>query len=157
MMEEADMEGAVRFSKMSLTPEQIAAEEELMEGLLPINIGAFLMPPIWGPAHGNWVTILYYPAWTFADYIFFNAFTAPSVGSIALAILVFLTLLFVTLVYARLSQPMAAHRAAEKGKTKERYKKEELWWAIASAVIGAAMIAFATWYNLEIHGAVFRS
>ena len=45
-----------------LTDEEIAREDEFLKGLPRFNIGAFLLPPIWGAAHGFWVTILFYPA-----------------------------------------------------------------------------------------------
>ena len=44
-----------------------AYKNALVEGLPPINLGALFMPPIWGPAHGIWVTILFYPIWLSAD------------------------------------------------------------------------------------------
>jgi len=53
-----------------LTDEQIKAEEEFMRGLPRFNVAAFLLPPIWGPAHGFWVTILYYPIWLFVDNLY---------------------------------------------------------------------------------------
>ena len=40
---------------------------DYLEGTPWLNIGALLMPPIWGPAKGIWVTILWYPLWVFAD------------------------------------------------------------------------------------------
>ena len=49
-----------------LTDEQIAQEEKFLEGIPRLNIGALFLPPIWGPAHGIWITILWYPVWLFA-------------------------------------------------------------------------------------------
>ncbi|MDP2232926.1 MAG: hypothetical protein Q8K89_04765, partial [Actinomycetota bacterium] len=31
------------------------------------NWGAFLMPPIWGVAHGQWAGVFFLPAWAFVD------------------------------------------------------------------------------------------
>ena len=42
-----------------LTDEQIAREEEFLSGMPPLNVGALFLPPIWGPAHGMWATILF--------------------------------------------------------------------------------------------------
>ena len=42
--------------------------KELMKGLPPINLGALFMPPIWGPANGIWITILYYPCLLYTSY-----------------------------------------------------------------------------------------
>ena len=54
-----------------LTDEQIAREERFLEGIPRLNIGALFLPPIWGPAHGMWATILFYPIWLFADNTFY--------------------------------------------------------------------------------------
>ena len=117
-----------------LTDEQIAREEKFLEGIPRLNIGALFLPPIWGPAHGMWAAILFYPIWLFAD----NTFTL-TVG---------------TVVFAILGQPFAAHRAASLGQDKETYLKRERIWTIASVIAGIAMIAAATYYNLVIRPTV---
>ena len=57
-----------------LTDEQIAREEKFLEGIPRLNIGALFLPPIWGPAHGMWAAILFYPIWLFADNMFYAAY-----------------------------------------------------------------------------------
>lgn len=137
-----------------LTDEQIAREDAFLKGIPRINIGALFLPPIWGPAHGFWITILYYPAWLFADNCFYSAYSMPSVPTIIMAIVVFLVLLAVTVAFSLLGQPIAAHRAAEKGKTKEDYLSAQRKWAIGCVIGGIAMIVLATYYNLCIRGAL---
>ena len=137
-----------------LTDEQIKAEEEFLRGMLPINIGAFLLPPIWGPAHGMWATIVYYPIWLFADNVFYAAWSERTPLAVGVAAVVFVTLLAITLVFARLSQPFAAHRAVARGISKERYLKRERVWAVACAVVGAVALAAATYYNLAVRPTV---
>ena len=131
-----------------LTDKEIAEEQKFLKGLPRVNWGAFFMPPIWGPAHGIWVTILFYPAWLFADNIFYWAFTTPTPLSVILALLVFTTLLAITIVFAIVSQPFAAHRAESMGITREVYLRRERWWALASIAIGVVFIVLATYYNL---------
>ena len=140
----------VQAHQSVLTDEQIACEEEFLKGLPLINVGALFLPPIWGPAHGFWITILYYPAWLFADNCFYAAYSERTTSSIVFAVIVFLSLLAVTLVFARLSQPYAAHRAVARGATKEEYIRRERVWAICCVVAGLVMIAAATYYNLVI-------
>ena len=50
-----------------LTDQQIAREEKFLEGIPRLNVGALFLPPIWGPAHGMWAALLFYPIWLFAD------------------------------------------------------------------------------------------
>lgn len=133
-----------------LTDEQIAQEEKFLEGIPRLNIGALFLPPIWGPAHGFWVTILWYPIWLFADNTFYAAFTERTVLSIVVALIVFVTLTVGTVAFAIIGQPLAAHRAAERGVSKEDYVKRERIWAIVSVIVGLIMIAAAAYYNLVI-------
>lgn len=133
-----------------LTDEQIAAEEKFLQGIPRWNIGALFLPPIWGPAHGIWVTILFYPLWLFADNSFYAAYEQGTPLAIALAIVVGVALIAVTLLFARLSQPYAAHRAVARGVAKETYVRRERVWAVVCVVIGLAMVCFATYYNLVV-------
>lgn len=131
-----------------LTDEQIRHEEAFMKGLPRVNVAALLMPPIWGPAHGFWVTILYYPAWLLADNVFYGAYAEPTVLSVVLAALTFAALLGITVAFSIVAQPIAAHRAEEKGQTRAQYLKRQRIWAFVSAAIGIVFIALATYYNL---------
>lgn len=131
-----------------LSDEQIAQEERFLEGLPRFNVAAFLLPPVWGPANGFWVTFLYYPAWLFTDNIIYAAYSSPSAMSIAVAVLAALTVLLVSVAFSLVSQPIAAHRAAERGVSRERYLGRQRIWAWASILIACAMLSFATWYNL---------
>lgn len=133
-----------------LTDEQIAQEEKFLEGIPRVNIGALFLPPIWGPAHGIWATILWYPIWLFADNAFFALYTERTVLSVVIALVIFVTLTALTVAFAIIGQPIAAHRAAARGVSKEDYLKRERIWAVVSVIVGVAMIAAATYYNLAL-------
>lgn len=133
-----------------LTDEQIAQEDKFLEGIPRMNIGALFLPPIWGPAHGIWATILFYPLWLFADNVFYAAFSQRTALSVVVAVLVFASLTAGTVVFAILSQPFAAHRAASRGVSKQTYVRRERIWAYASVIAGCVMIAAATYYNVVI-------
>lgn len=134
----------------SLSDDQIKAEEKFMKGLPRFNVGAFLMPPIWGPAHGFWITILYYPAWLVADNLFYSTVQEPTVLSVVLSIATFLVLLAITIAFAIVSQPIAAHRAESKGVSRATYLKRQKWWILISAIIAVIFLGLATYYNLVI-------
>lgn len=131
-----------------LTDEEVKREEAFMKGLPRVNVGALLMPPIWGPAHGFWVTILYYPAWLVADNVFYAAYEAPSALSVIIAVLTFAILLGVTIAFAIVAQPLAAHRAEERGVSRAEYLRRQRRWVVISACIAVVFLALATWYNL---------
>ncbi len=119
-------------------------------GLPKINLGALFMPPVWGPAHGNLLTILFYPIWIFADDLFYSAYSAPSPLTIILAILTFVLLAGATVMFAMRSQTPAYAIALEKGKTREEYLRREKIWAIAMGIFALILIVVATWYNISV-------
>lgn len=133
-----------------LTDEEIKREEEFMRGLPRVNLGALFMPPVWGPVHGFWVTILYYPALVFVDNLVYEAWRETSVLGIVLTVLVFALLIGISIAFSIVSQPIAAHRAEDKGVSREQYLKRQRIWAVVSPLILVAMLALATYYNLEI-------
>lgn len=135
---------------MSLTDKQIKAEKEFLQGIPRFNIAAFLLPPIWGPVHGFWITILFYPLWLFADNMIYAAYADSSPLTIALAVLVGAVLLAGMVAFSLISQPIAYHHAAEKGVSKEQYLKRQRIWTVVCVVLAALMVGLATYYNLEI-------
>ena len=132
------------------TNTEVSVEEVSLKGLPPINLGALFMPPIWGPAHGIWITILYYPAWLLLDNLFYGAYENPQPLSIVLSIIAGVVLAGVTVIFARASQVYALHRDLNRSRTKEQYRKRQVIWAIAMAILAAVMLALATYYNLVI-------
>ena len=125
-------------------------EEISLEGLPPLNLGALFMPPIWGPAHGIWITILYYPAWLLIDNLFYGVYENPQPLTITLAVIAGLILAGVTIVFARASQVYALRRDLSRGKTKEHYRKRQVIWAVTMGILAAVMLGAATYYNLVI-------
>ncbi|PNV68228.1 viscotoxin-A3 [Enteroscipio rubneri] len=133
-----------------LTDEQIAQEDEFLKGLPRINVGALFLPPIWGPAHGFWVTILFYPIWLFADNMFYAAWTERTPLAIVVALVVFATLTAGTVAFSIIAQPLAAHRAEARGVDRQVYLRRQRVWAVVCVIAGLAMIAGATYYNLVV-------
>ena len=93
---------------------------------------------------------MFYPMWLVSDNVFYAAFSEPSLMSVALAVVVFVTLVGITIAFAFIGQPLAAHRADRMGVSREAYLKRQKRWAVGCAIAGAAMIALATYYNLAI-------
>lgn len=133
----------------ALTDEEIRREEAFMRGLPRVNLGALFMPPVWGPVHGFWATILYYPALLVADNLIYAAWRDPSPLGIAFAVLVSLVIIAVSVAFAIISQPIAAHRAEDKGVSRSQYLKRQRIWAVVSLIILIVMVGLATFYNLE--------
>lgn len=122
--------------------------DEYLEGMPPINIGALLMPPIWGPAKGLWVTILWYPLWVFADNCLFTWWSQGTPLATIIGILTLVLLIAATVVFAKVSTPVAAMRAIQKGKSKEEFQRGERRWIVIGAILAVLFLGFATYYNL---------
>lgn len=148
---QATTEAAQVEEEQKPTPEQIAAARaRLMKGVPSLNIGALFMPAIWGPAHGIWITILYYPIWLLADNMFYGVYTDPRPITIVFAVLGVIALAGVTIAFARAAQQQGLLRALERGKTKEQYLESEKKWAVAMVIVAIIFLAAATYYNLVI-------
>lgn len=133
-----------------LTDKQIQEEERFLKGLPRMNWGAFFMPGIWGPAHGFWICLLFYPLWLLADNLTFNAYLNPEPSWIALSVIALAFTIGVTIAFALISQPLAAHRAADKGISRQHYLKRERVWAIVCLILAIVALVWATYYNLNI-------
>ena len=137
-----------------LTDAQIAQEEKFLEGLPRVNIGALAMPGIWGPVHGFWACILFYPLMIFIDYVMYGAYKDPQAWTIALAIIGVVAYIAISVAFSIVSQPFAAHRAEAKGVSREQYLKRERIWAIVCIVLAVVAVAWATYYNLDVRTAL---
>lgn len=137
-----------------LTDEQIAEEEKFLRGLPRVNVGALLLAPVWGPAHGMWPAFLFFVAWLFVDNAIWAASVQPTVMNVVLAAVMLVGLVGATVVFAIVAQPFAAHRAEAMGVSRETYLRRQRAWAVAGAVAAVAVVAFATWYNLDMRPAM---
>ncbi|THG35939.1 viscotoxin-A3 [Adlercreutzia caecimuris] len=133
-----------------LTDEQIAEEEKFLRGLPRVNMGALLLAPVWGPAHGMWPAFLFFVAWLFVDNAIWAASVQPTVMNVVLATVMLVGLVAATVVFAIVAQPFAAHRAEAMGVDRATYLRRQRAWAVAGAVAAVAVVAFATWYNLDM-------
>lgn len=143
---QAKKEAAVRAEE-----ERERMERELMDGVPRLNIGALFLPPVWGPAHGLWVAIVFYPLWLVADTCFVNAFADRTPLAVVLGAIVLVALTAVTFAFAGATQKYALMRALSMGVSKEAYLKRQRVWAAVSVLVGLVMIGAATYYNVFLN------
>ena len=125
--------------------------EEMNAGVPRLNIGALFLPPLWGCAHGLWVSIAFYPLWLVADTCFVNALAERTPLAVGLGVIVFAALTAVTFAFAIRSQPYAFNRALSMGVSKETYLKRQKIWAVVSVLVGIGLLVAATYYNLVLN------
>lgn len=129
---------------------EAAMVQDYLEGMPQLNIGALLMPPIWGPPKGLWVTIVWYPLWVFADNCLFAWYSLGTPLTAVLGIITLVLLVAVSIAFARYSSVYAALKAVQKGKTKAEFQRTERIWAVVSIILAIAVLAFATYFNLNL-------
>ena len=121
--------------------------EEPVPSLPRFNLAAFLLPPVWGPAHGQWVGVLFLPIWVFAD----NVAATLGRGNIAVAgvaIVLPATVAFQAY-FAKRANGLAWRRAAGRLSIEEFVRRERLW-AFVCAPIGVALLCWALYYRLVL-------
>ncbi len=133
--------------KSSVSVALLLGKDEPLPRLPRMNWGALFMPALWGPAHGQWYMILFYPIWLMLDNLIYGAvqgtFSAflPTVCCVAAAAF--------TVYYALRANSHGYVRVAAK-KTPEQYVSTERKWTVLLVLTGVAFLAFATWYNLMV-------
>ncbi len=126
------------------TPGAHAAASDGPEGLPRFNWGAFLMPPIWGVAHGQWAGVFFLPAWAFVDNVL-RAERAFGVWSVVLGVLMVLATLGLQLAFARNADRVAWRRAAGRIDL-ATYLRNQRRWAIGCALLAAGMAVWVYAY-----------
>ena len=111
------------------------------------NWGAFLIPPIWGVANGQWPGVFFLPLWVFIDNVLrgpqpFGAWSAVAGWTLAA-----LTAGAQAL-YAANANRLAWHRFADR-MTPEQFARRQRIWGVAGVTTIAGM---AVWITLFILG-----
>ncbi len=146
----------VVFVPDNVVAERIPQTQEELEtniALLPkINIGALFATPVWGPAHGHWITVLLYPLWVFVDDTILAAVKNGGVAIVLAAIVTAGTIAF-CIFFSRTAGEKSYLRVADKVPIQTYLKREKIW-AVVSVLISITVVCIATWYNLAINFAV---
>jgi len=124
----------------------VGAAKDALARLPRISLGALFMPAVWGPAHGQWIAILFYPLWIFADTSFSNAILYGGFA-IPLAVTVFIGTALIMLFFAATAGKQAYLRVASSIPL-ERFLKQERIWVFVSLGIAIVFLVLATWYNI---------
>ena len=127
-------------------------ESEPLPHLPKMNWGAFFMPALWGPGHGQWYLILMYPILIFLDNIVYTAVQAGGLY-ILLAVACLACMLAFLIVYAR-GANMAGYLRVSHAKTVDEYLKGEKRWAWVMIAVAVVFIVFATYYNIAVRPGV---
>lgn len=134
--------------------EEMKRAKEFLRAVPKFNIGALFCPPIWGPAHGWWLAIVFYPLWLFADNVFYAAYTDAAPNAPFIGVVMFILLTAFTFAFSYFGQLHAVQRAISEGQTIEQFKRKQRFWTIVCVALGVAFLVFATYYNLYVRTGV---
>lgn len=111
------------------------------------NWAAFALPPVWGPAHGQWVGVIFLPIWLFVD----NALSVAgrSLGTAAVAVVIVALTLAFQAFFAKRANGVAWRRVCDRVGVEEFSRRQRLW-AYACVPIGLALLAWGIYYRFVL-------
>lgn len=112
------------------------------------NIAAFLMPPVWGPAHGQWAGAVFFPMWLFVDSIIASAVGGGGGALLGAAVVVMVTL-SAQAWFAKRANGLAWRRVSSTTGV-ARYTRSQVPWAVASIPVLTFVVLWATYYRLVL-------
>jgi hypothetical protein len=125
----------------------ILAENDAVPVLPRFNLAAFLIPPIWGPAHGSWAGATFLPIWLFADSAIVAAVRRGGVGLYLAAAFVVLGTLGFEYFFARRANGIAFRRVMGT-MSLEEFNKRQRTWALISLPIAAALVGWGMYFDI---------
>lgn len=133
--------------------EGIAGSIVLDDGQRPpvlprFNLAAFLLPMIWGPAHGQWAGAVFLPLWLFADSIVRSAAAMGTAGRIAAAGAVAVTVAMAAW-FARRADGLGWRRVCDRVSVEEWAARQRAW-AVVSVPVAAALLGAAVYFNTVV-------
>ncbi len=121
---------------------------ETLPQLPRFNLGAFLVPFLWGPGHHQWVGAFFLPIWLFTDSIIRTALGGPAALKVASAVVVIVTVAFEAH-FATRANGMAWRRVADRMTLDEFVRRERLW-AYAMIPLFVLFIGWAVWFDIAL-------
>lgn len=120
-------------------------DNEAVPVLGRFNLAAFLIPPLWGPLHGQWAGAVFLPMWLFADSIVGSAMGGGA-GMVAGAAFVLIMTLAAQAWFASHANGLA-WRAASTTVGPQAFVARQKAWAIAAVPTSALLLGWAVWYR----------
>ncbi len=123
------------------------ASDEPVPVLPRFNWAAFALPPVWGPAHGLWVGVLFLPIWLFADSALASASRSPFTGAVAVTIMV-LTFGFQAF-FAKRANGLAWRRVSDRVSVGDFVRRQRVW-AFVCVPVGIMLLGWALYYRFVL-------
>lgn len=121
--------------------------DEPLPALPRFSWAAFALPPVWGPAHGQWVGVLFLPIWLFAD----SAVESAARGRWAVtgAVIVALGTVAFQAYFAKRANGVAWRRVSDRMSVDEFARRERVW-ALACVPVGLLLLGWGLLYRFVL-------
>lgn len=130
-----------------ITGRVVLAEGEPVPALPRFNLAAFLIPPVWGPAHGQWAGAIFLPLWVFADSTFRTA--GEGAATAVAAVVVGTGTLAAMAWFGKRANGLAWRRRWDQV-TVARFARVQRRWALAAVPAAAALLSLALYFDLVV-------
>lgn len=131
----------------AISGKMLLGSTEPVPQLPRFNLAAFALPPIWGPAHGQWTGVFFLPIWLFADSAIANAWRGPAMAVAAIAIA--LGTLAFQAYFAKRANGLGWRRVCAEV-TVEEFARRQRVWAIACVPAGLALLGWGLYYRFVL-------
>lgn len=130
-----------------VTGRVLLADDEPVPALPRFNLAAFLLPPIWGPAHGQWEGVIFLPLWLFADSVFRSA--GSSTATLVAAVVIAAGTLAAMAWFGKRANGLAWRRVWQEVTVEAFVRRQKAWMAVA-VPIAAVLIGMALYFDLVV-------
>jgi len=126
----------------------LLADSDPVPQLPRFNVGAFLFPPVWGPAHGQWAGAIFLPMWLFVDSVVSAAIGGGS-GAVAGAVVMVALTLGAQAWFAKRANGLGWRRVCDTVSIEEFVRRERAW-AIGLAPVAVAAVGWAIYFRMVL-------
>jgi len=112
------------------------------------NLAAFLVPPVWGPAHRQWAGAIFLPMWLFMDSVIASA-RGRGTAVIAGAALVVVATLAAQAWFAKRANGLAWREVAETTSV-DAFARRQRIWAAVSIPLFLLLMGWGVYYRLVL-------
>lgn len=131
----------------AITGKILLGSTEPVPQLPRFNLAAFALPPVWGPAHGQWAGVFFLPIWLFADSAVANA-GRSGLTAAAAAVVVVGTVAFQAF-FAKRANGTAWRRVCAEV-TIDEFARRQRTWALACVPAGVALLTWGLYYRFVL-------
>ena len=133
-----------------VTGRVLLGPDEPVPVLPRFNLAAFLVPMIWGPAHGQWAGAIFLPMWLFMDSVIASAAGRGPVFAMGAVAIVVLTLAAQGW-FAKRANGLAWRRVAGRVSVDDFVRRQRMW-VIAAVPMFLLLVGWGVYYRLVFAG-----